>query len=598
LERDDLHHGKNTSTSKEQDRLGEGGILKRSVSAVTKRWIKNASDEFAVSKQGGSCWFDEERANHAVDWIQDYCCLYEGVPAGTPMVLGDWQLDATLRMFGWVWESPDWGLIRRFRRAGIWLPKKGGKSPTLAAWGLYLFVGDGEPGQKIYSAARDGKQAMIAHRHAMAMVEMSPALNSKMGGRCTVNKNDGKIWDEETRSLYLVLAGDNFKSTEGINGSVLIDETHVVDRRLANVVRYAGASRREPLHIEVSTAGNDPDGYGREQYELGKNIEAGVERVPSFLFIAHEAPQTTTPEQLSDPTILLDLGKKANPAWGRLTKPSEFEDAYNSSKSSRATLLDFLMYRLNVWQASTNPWFSQDAWTKCEKKFAIEDLKGRECWAGLDLAQTRDLNALCLCFPEAEDNYKFLWWFWLPEETAKAVGHRVAFQQWALDPRCHLTLTPGSSVEHERIITTFLELSKTFVVKELIFDQRLAELPTRAMTEGFSFGGKTLFEGSGCPRSDFPQSLTAFAEPTKAFERLVLAGKLQHDGDPIMTWQIGHTKIRSDQNENCKPIKPGGPDDVRKIDGVIAGIMALAGAMRGKGTNEVSYWETHSLEFV
>lgn len=560
---------------------------------MTKRWIRNASDEFAVSQ---GCWFDEKRATDVVDWIQSYCCLYEGVPkAGEPMVLSDWQLDCTLRIFGWVCESSEWNrVVRRFRKVGIWVPKKNKKTPTLAGWGLYLFCGDGELGQKVFSAARDGKQARLAHNHAIAMIEMSPALNAE----CDINRTTGLIYHEPTRSSYQILSGDNFKSQEGINGSVLIDETHVVDRRLANVIRFAGASRSEPLHVEVSTAGNDPDGYGKEQYDYGKRVESGEFRVPSFFFAAYEAPQNTEPEHLKDPKVVIELGRKANPAWGHTIRESEFLDAYNSCKDSRTKLLDFLMYRLNVWQQSSSPWLSLDAWNACETKFSEKELEGRLCWAGLDLASTRDLNALCLCFPEPDDVYRFLWWFWLPEETAKAINHKVPFDKWGLDPRVNLTFTPGNVVEHERVMTKFQELNDKFVIKELVFDKHLAELPTRVMSEGMRIDGVTLFEGTGVPRTEFAQSKTAFAEPTKAFERLVLSKKLQHNGDPLMAWQIGHTKVSQDANGNCKPEKPGGKDDVRKIDGVIAGVMALAAAMRGRATNTVSYFEDHSLEFV
>jgi phage terminase large subunit-like protein len=515
------------------------------------------------------------------------------------MVLGDWQLDCTYRLFGWVRHSNDWNrTVRRFRKAGIWLPKKGGKSPTLAAWGLYLLIGDGEPGQKVFSAARDGKQAMTAHRHGMEMVRMSPELNGDIGGRCTVNKQTGQITDRPSKSIWLVLAGDNFKSTEGINGSVLIDETHVVDRRLAEVVRFAGASRQEPLHIEVSTAGNDPDGYGREQYQFGKGVESGTNQVSSFFFQTYEAPQDTSPEQLTSPKIVLNLGQKANPAWGRLTKPEEFVNAWTESKSSRATLLNFLMYRLNVWQQSTNPWLSLDNWKGCEERFTADSLKGQTCYSALDLAATRDLNALCLCFPQPEETYKLLWWFWLPEETANALNHRVPFAAYRQDPRCNLTLTPGSAVHHEAVMKTFQQLSKDYNIKQLVYDEKLAELPTRAISEGMRVDGITLFEGTGVPREHFPQAITAFAEPTKSFERLILQNKIKHNGDPLMSWQIGHVAIRQDQNGNVKPVKPGGKDDVRKIDGVIVGIMALAAAMKARGTEQVSYYETRSLEFI
>jgi phage terminase large subunit-like protein len=101
----------------------------------------------------------------------------------------------------------------------VWIAKKNGKSPTLAAWGLYLLCADGEQGQKVYSVAKDGKQAMIAHTHAIEMVRRSPALSPDMGGECTINRSTGQITYHPTSSVYKVVAGDNPQSQEGLNGS-------------------------------------------------------------------------------------------------------------------------------------------------------------------------------------------------------------------------------------------------------------------------------------------------------------------------------------------------------------------------------------------
>src|SRR5262249_57614699 len=129
---------------------------------------------------------DEGRGQCAVTWIESYCRLYEGDWAGQPMKLSDWQLDCTMRLFGWIRYSEKWKRwIRRFRAASIWVAKKNKKSPTLAAWGLYLLCGDGEQGQKIFHAAKDGQQARkIAGEHAKQMLLQSDELLSE----CRINE--------------------------------------------------------------------------------------------------------------------------------------------------------------------------------------------------------------------------------------------------------------------------------------------------------------------------------------------------------------------------------------------------------------------------
>jgi phage terminase large subunit-like protein len=544
---------------------------------VAKRWIRNASDERAVRE---GYWFDQARADFAVEWMHEHCHLYEGEHAGERMELRDWQLDFALRLFGWVHYSDRWGrVVRRFRKASGWVPKKNKKSPTLAGCGLYLFCGDGELGQKCFSTAKDGKQAMISHRHAMEMVKMSPLLDAE----CTVNEGTGRIVHGETRSFYTVLSGDNREGQEGINGSILVDETHVVDRRLMSVIKRAGISRSEPLHIELSTAGNNPDGYGKERWERGERVARDEITDLEYLHVSYHAPQDTQPEALRDEPTLIRLGKLANPAWGHTIDEAEFKGDYQESSSSVSATREFMMYRLNVWQYSVNPWLSLDAWKSGERSFSLDDMHGRECWAGLDLASVRDLNALSLIFPESDGRYRGLWWFWLPEETARATKHLVPWFEWAEDPRCNLVLTKGSAVNHEQIRKEFREICGVVSVNELAFDPYNAEETTRTMSEGQAIDGDTLEEGTGVPRYEFVQAVTRFSEATKLFESLVLGGKLEHNGDPCITWQVGHSAVRSDANGNVKPVKPGGKDDIRKVDGLIAGVMALDRAAAASG---------------
>jgi phage terminase large subunit-like protein len=547
---------------------------------ATKKWIRNASDELALAK---GCRFDERRGAEVVEWIQEYCHLYEGERAGELITLDDWQYDCTLRVFGWVRQSVDWGrIVRRFRRAGIWVPKKNAKSPTLASWGIFLLIGDGEFGQKVFSCALDRNQAKISHEHAIQMVRMSPALDEE----CEINGTTGRIIHKPTQSFYDILSSSglkNIRAKEGINGCTLKDEVHVIDERFAKVTRFAGASRAQALDAEFSTSGNNPDGYGRKRYDFGKRVESGDLPVDDFFFACYEAPQDTTPEDLADRKNLIRLGKLANPSWGRIIRESEFVAAYEESSATRSDTFEFLMYRLNVWQQSSNPWLSIDKWKACGKAFTLDDLKGCECKSGLDLASTQDLNSLSLCFRLAPKRFRFLWWFWLPEEAAERhakSNEPIPYFEWAKDPRCHLTLTPGSAVHHESIVKTFRDLNGLFRITGLNYDEHgPAEQTTRNISEGQSIDGRIIEVGTGVERQAFSQSMTSFNAPTKEFERMVLEGELEHNCDPLMTWQAGHVAVKRDHNDNIKPVKPGGDGDPRKIDGFIAGIQALAGWM-------------------
>ncbi|MBL7590048.1 terminase TerL endonuclease subunit, partial [Escherichia coli] len=64
----------------------------------------------------------------------------------------------------------------------------------------------------------------------------------------------------------------------------------------------------------------------------------------------------------------------------------------------------------------------------------------------------------------------------------------------------------------------------------------------------------------------------SMSAPSKEWERLVVAGQLDHGGHPVLRWMIGHVAIKTDDAGNVKPTKERSAE---KIDGIVAGIMGL-----------------------
>lgn len=535
--------------------------------ATTQRWIRNISDERAVEN---GCRFDEARAQFVVDWIERCCKLYEGEWAGQPMVIRDWALEATMRLFGWVKWSDRWNReIRRFRQASFWVPKKNKKSPTLAAWGLYLLVGDGEPGQKVYFGAKDGSQAReIAGKHAIEMVLSSEELTAE----CTINRSLMQITHDDTRSLLKpISSGDSKaqKAKEGLNGSILVDEVHVVDEAFMGRVSRAGISRSEPLQIEVSTAGDDPESYGHKRYEHGKAVERGDVTDESLLFIAWEAPQ-----DLSDSDLAADpvkFGKMANPAWGHTVGEEEYLADYNSSRASLTEFLRFKMYRLNIWQQSSNPWLKGGDWEQCKRAFTVESLLGRQCFAGLDLAKTRDTTALVLLFPEDDGTFKQIAYYWLPRDRAQDLRDQVRYLEWA--ERGFITLTDGNQTDYGFVRGTLLDVFEKFDVQGLAYDSTYAATIMQRLREE-----------DGMPEEkqiEFGQNMMNFTAGTVAYENAIIEHRLHHNGNPVLTWQAGNVRVKSDFNQNIRPIKQK-HGDFRTVDGIVAGVMAFSLATNGE----------------
>lgn len=601
----------------------------------TIAWSRGPADEHAMKKH--DCFFSVRRAAYAVWWIEHHCRLYEGDQAGEPLILRgchkcgtygleipesadfvamdegaktcierakrfakcvkaghpiDWQYECTMRVFGWqVLNQLRNKPVRRFREAMIYISKKNKKSPSLTAWGMYLLAGDWEQGQKVFLCAKDGMQVRAnTAKHAVEMQKQSPYLSET----CTVNKVEMRIVHEPSRSVMIPLSSSNErtqKSKEGLNGCVLVDETHVVDRAFMSIVSRAGISRAQPLLAEFSTAGDDPDSYGKERFDLAQAIIRGdvPEQWRTFAAV-YAAPQDLTDADLeADP---MKYGKMANPAMGHTVDPAEFLDDYNKSRKSPANLAAFKMYRLNIWQNAASPWLSMVEWNANKRDFMPEDFEGRDCWSALDLSHTKDFTALTLAFPEGNDTFSLLWWFWLPEDRVPEVEHLIPIRNWLADPRCNLILTPDNVISHGHIAGTFRKLAKQFNIRELTYDGWNAEKDTQEIEQGrVDDEGNQIEEGTGVPRLKFPQNLATFNEPTKKFEVAVANGKILHNGDPLIQWMVGNATIKPDTNGNYKPIKPKG--GVKKIDGVITAIMSFWRAAAGDGSTRSVYDREH-----
>lgn len=595
-----------------------------SLDQETRDWIRNPSDVRAAEN---GCFFDVLQGSYAVWWIERYCRLYEGEQAGQRMYLRgcaqcqnstdvpdewddaakalyyqravkysecvkaghqtDWQHECTMRCFGWVRYSEKWRRnIRRFREASIWIAKKNKKSPTLAAWALYLLIGDGEQGQKVFIAAKDGNQARdIGAKHAAEMVRLSPELSEA----CRINKVRASIRHTDTRSDFMPLSSSNSatqRSKEGLNGSIVVDEVHVVDRDFISIISRAGISRSEPMFAGFSTAGDNLDGYGKERFDYSEKVLKGEIEDQSLFVAIYAAPQNLSDEDLEqDP---LKYGLMANPAMGHTVDRDEYLEDYRKSKHSPRELSRFKMYRLNIWQASETPWLNMDYWRKNERQYTAEDLAGKSCWAGLDLSATKDFTALCLMFPEDDGTYRGLWYYWLPEETANAYRTKIDIDRWLKDPRVNLTLTEGATVHYGYIRSHMRKLHEIYKIQELAYDDWNAEQTTQEIEQGVTnMNGVVIEQATYIPRFNFTQSLRHLNEPTKSFEVDIIRGKLLHNGDPLTTWMIGNTMVKPDVNGNIRPVKPK-RNGINKIDGTVAAIMARARASAGNNYSAIS----------
>jgi len=515
------------------------------------------------------CTFDVALAEHAAGFFPRYLSHSKGSRwAGKPFDLLPWERDdLVMPLFGWLRANG----TRRFRRAYIEIPKKNGKSILGSGIGLYMFCADGEPGAQVYSAATDIKQANIVHQEAVNMVDASPQLSAEL----KVNRSTYNISHLASRSFYRALSGIP-RGKHGFNAhAIIIDELHEWQgRKLWDALKYAMRGRDQGLIFIITTAGDDPLSVCHEQHEHAQGVISGaIEDLRYFgLIYAADPKDDYTNEK---------VWHKTNPSLGVAIDLEEFRADFRDAQRTPTELAVWKQLSLNLWNTGGERWLAPDLWAACQRDFTPEDLAGRDCWAGLDLAQTLDTTALVLVFPMEDGSFKVLPFFWLPEETAKKMQDRVPWLQWA--EAGHVRLTPGNVCDYGFVKSQIRELALLFNIRELAFDPKFAEQVTQEIEQGSCDShGQVIEEGTGIPRIKFPQTITNFCGPTAELERLVLSQQIHHNGHPVLAWQVGNTNVYTDCNCNKRPTKPT-PNDYRKIDGVVGTIMALGRATTGDG---------------
>ena len=65
---------------------------------------------------------------------------------------------------------------------------------------------------------------------------------------------------------------------------------------------------------------------------------------------------------------------------------------------------------------------------------------------------------------------------------------------------------------------------------------------------------------------------------------MVISAKLRHGSCPVMRWMASNVAVETDAAGNLKPSKK---HSTERIDGIVAGIMALGRAMVAEGPPEI-----------
>ena len=487
--------------------------------------------------------YDEKAAARVTHFIEGYCKHWKGEWAGQPLHLGDWQSQDILNpIFGW--RKPDG--TRRYRYAYVEIPRKNGKSTMAAGVGLYLTIADNEPGAEVYCSATKKDQAKIVFNDAKEMLRQSPRLQRWAG------QFKNNIHCRRLKSKFEPLGADK-DTLDGLNthGNI-VDELHAHKTRgLLDVLVTSTGARRQPLSFYITTAGlYVPTSVGWQEHEYAEKVlDGSVDDDSYFAYIAHAEKDS----DYGDPAIW----KAASPNYGVSVKEDYLQGLWKKAQEQPGFFNSFLRYHLNIWTEQVERVIDMDDWAACEADFSAADLRGQECFAGLDLSSKTDITALVLLFPKAN---RFLWFFWVPQDNIlkRAQKDRVPYDAWVRDG--WLRATPGPVVDYDVIERDILGIADTFKIKEIAFDEfNATQMATHLIGHGFTM-------------VEYRQSFGRLSEATKELLKMIKGKEAEFKKHPVARWMASNLALAENSYGD---IRPDRKKSTEKIDGIAGAVMAL-----------------------
>lgn len=519
-------------------------------------WVRKAvkrqiEDQKRFSGKSSRFYFDPDEAAKVCKFIE-LLPHTKGQLAGQKIRLEPWQIWILTTVFGWR-RTADGG--RRFRRVYIEVPRGNGKSSLSSGVALYCLLADKEPGAEVYSFATTRDQAGIVFNDAKRMVQQTASLRSHFG----VEVLSHALYVPKTNSTFQAKSADG-STLDGLNTHLaVVDELHAHrTRAVYDVVETSLGKRVNSLMWVITTAGFDTSGICYEVRTMVRNVLNRSVVDESQFGIIYGLDE-------GDDWKSLAALEKANPNWGVSVMPEVVTSLQKKAIAIPSAAGNFMTKHLDVWCSAASGWMNMPAWNKCAREeLRREDFEGEPCYIGLDLGSKSDMTAKVLMFPreDREGRTYFVTFadFYLPSraiETSPNSQYRGWVEQGLI------RVTEGAMTDFNVVEEDIREDLSRYSVQSIAYDPWQA---TQLISS---------LEDSGAPLVECRMTVQQISEPMKTLEALVLDGRIQHDGNPCLTWMMGNVVAKVDAKDNIFPRKERYE---QKIDGPVAMIIALSAA--------------------
>lgn len=527
------------------------------VGQKVRKVYSNLADE--IRSPVGRWVYDDDRANHAIIFIEKYCKHSKGRWGGKPLVLEDWQRAFIAAAFGFV--DAETG-IRRYRELLLIVARKNGKSTLAAAIALYLMMADGEPGAEIYCTATKRDQAKVIWLEAKRMVRKSPALLRRI--KTLVAELVG-VGDYDGCVMKPLGADSDTQDGLNVHGSTM-DEIHAWQGLdLYNVIIDGMSSRDQPLNVIVTTAGFLLNGLYSEVYADAANSINGINVNDRQLAVIYELDEKS---EIHDEA----MWAKANPGLGTIKDRENLRDKYIKAKRNPRFMPNLLCKDFNIQSITDEAWLTFD---ELENESTFDPAILQDCYAigGCDLSATTDLSCATLLVRRRNDPIVYvLQQYFLPEARIEQLedggkAREAPYRTWA--ERGLLTICPGNTVNFHMVTEWFVKMFTEFKIRPLwvCYDRALAGYWAEEMVQYFEM-------------ERIPQGAYTWSQPMKEMGAALSAKLVNYNNNPILKWCLSNTRAKSKNADGIESIEPKKISEKLRIDGTVSLLNAWVGYVR------------------
>lgn len=524
-------------------------VVSRKIARVYRKLAEDLSG--SVGADGTVYHYSHSRANHILEFAENYCRHSKGKLGGQLVVLELWEKAMLAAMFGFIDDEGR----RRYREIILIVAKKNGKSLIGSIVGLYLQVGDGEPGAEVYAVATKKDQAKIIWGEAKRMVNKSPEL------RRIIKPLVGEMDCAANESVFKPLASDT-DTLDGLNvHGALMDEVHQWRDGVAlyDIIADGTTAREQPMVLITSTAGVVREDIYDNKYEYAEKVILGYDDPDAGIVDDHFLPfiyELDSREEWEKE----ECWKKANPGLGTIKNIRQLRDKVARAKQEPSLQRNLLCKEFNIRETAGGSWLSFDDLNN-ETLFDVRELKPRYGVGGADLSSTDDLTAACVIFmlPGFPEIY-VIPMFWIPENSVERHirTDKIRYDIWI--EKGWVRTCPGNKINPDVVWEWFVEIQEEYDIYLNIvgYDSWSAEMWANKMKQ--TFGEKTMHP--------VIQGKKTLSNPMKMLAKDFEAHRIIYNNNGLLKWCIANTSVDEDKNGNIQPIKNRRP--TQRIDGLAA----------------------------